>query len=153
MRSQRTNAHRNRQNYIIGTGHVYTVVGKSKGVPQAAIDRVKDVLDTILKANKWAIRQQEIKLRDDRDGETFIRKFGGDDGIMRSDLFEPRQIQPPPDAKPHQALGVETLENDCETPLRPIGSTVLLLMPVKSSIASGTLIHQFAADTPCCIGS
>lgn len=110
------NAHTNRQNYIIGTGHVYTVVGKSKGVPQAAIDRVKSVLDMILAANKWATRQQEIKLRDDRDGETFIRKFGGDDGIMRFRFVEPRQIAPPPDAQPHQAFGIETLENDCETP-------------------------------------
>lgn len=108
------NAHRNRQNYIVGSGHVYTVVGKAAGVPSATIKRVQLVLDAILKVNSWQIRQQEIKLRDDRDGETFIRKFASEDGIMRFRFVEPRQVQPPPNAETHQAFGVETKRNDSE---------------------------------------
>ncbi len=111
------NAHANRQNYIIGTGHIYTVVGRSQAVPEAAIDRVQSVLDEILKVNNWGIRQAEIKLRDDRDGESFIRKFKTSDGIMRFRFVEPRQVQPPPNAKPWQSFGVETLEDDAETPV------------------------------------
>lgn len=111
------NAHGNRVNYIIGTGHIYTVMGRGKKVPQAAIDRVQSVLDEILRVNKWGIRQTEIKLRDDRDGETFIRKFCTEDGIMRFRFVEPRQIQPPPNAQAWQSFGVETLKDDAETPV------------------------------------
>ena len=110
------NAHRNRINYIIGQSHTYTVVGKNKEVPTATIKRVQAVLDEILKTNNWKKRQREIKLRDDRDGETFIRKFRSDDGIMRFRFIEPRQINPPTVAKDYQSFGIETLPNDCETP-------------------------------------
>jgi len=108
------NAHKNRQNYIVGSGHVYTVVGKSAGVPTATVKRVQEVLDDILTVNNWSIRQQEIKLRDDRDGETFIRMFISDDGLMRFRFVEPRQVQPPPNEQPHQSFGVETEPDDCE---------------------------------------
>ena len=87
------NAHRNRINYIIGESHAYTVVGKDESAKQSTLFRVQQVLDAILKANKWVNRQREIKLRDDRDGETIIRKFATDDGIMRFRFVEPRQIQ------------------------------------------------------------
>lgn len=110
------NAHRNRVNYLIGHGHTYTVVGKASEVPQAAIDRVQFVLDEILRVNRWGIRQREIKLRDDRDGETFIRKFASDDGLMRFRFIEPRSVQPAADANlEYQSFGVETEPDDCET--------------------------------------
>ena len=111
------NAHRNRINYIIGESHAYTVVGKDESAKQSTLYRVQQVLDAILKANKWVNRQREIKLRDDRDGETIIRKFPTDDGIMRFRFVEPRQIQPPSVAKECQSFGVETRADDCETPV------------------------------------
>jgi hypothetical protein len=110
------NAITNRINYIIGEGHVYTVVGITPGVPIETTRRVQSVLDRILTENKWTERQREIQLRDDRDGETFIRKFLGEDGIMRFRFVEPRQVLPPPNAEPHQSFGVETLIDDIETP-------------------------------------
>ena len=111
------NGHRNRINYIIGSSHTYTVVGRSENVPKEAIQRVQSVLDEILKINKWKNRQREIKLRDDRDGESFIRKFRPNDGLMRFRFIEPRSIQPPATAQEHQSFGVETVENDVETPV------------------------------------
>ena len=109
------NGHKNRINYIIGTCHNYTVVGKTRDVPEETIQRVQDVLDEILKVNRWSNRQKEIKLRDDRDGETFVRKFRTDDGIMRFRFIEPRSVQPPNTAQPHQSFGVETEPDDHET--------------------------------------
>lgn len=109
------NAHKNRINYIIGKSHTYTVVGKTEEVPEASINRVQNVLDEILKANNWKKRQREIKLRDDRDGETFIRKFPGGDGIMKFRFIEPRSVAPPANARDEQSFGVETLPSDCET--------------------------------------
>jgi hypothetical protein len=111
------NAHKNRINYIVGSAHAYTVVGKDEHADQGSISRVQDVLDEILKANKWSKRQQEIKYRDDRDGETFIRKFQSDDGIMKFRFVEPRQVLPPSVASECQSFGVETLPDDCETPV------------------------------------
>lgn len=111
------NAHRNRINYIIGKSHTYVVVGKDESASQESIHRVQDVIDDILKQNAWHKRQREIKLRDDRDGETFIRKFPSDDGIMRFRFIEPRQVYPPSVAQEHQSYGVETLPDDCETPV------------------------------------
>lgn len=111
------NAHRNRINYIIGKSHTYTVVARAEGTPEASINRVQNVLDEILKTNNWKKRQREIKLRDDRDGETFIRKFRSDDGIMRFRFVEPRSVQPPSNAQDHQSFGVQTLPDDCETVL------------------------------------
>jgi hypothetical protein len=111
------NAHRNRINYIIGESHAYTVIGKDESAKQSTLYRVQQVLDAILKTNGWFRRQREIKLRDDRDGETIIRKFPSDDGIMRFRFVEPRQVQPPSVAESHQSFGVETMPNDCETPV------------------------------------
>lgn len=109
------NAHRNRVNYIVGQSHSYTVVGKDEEVKQETLHRVQAVLDRILKANNWGNRQREIKLRDDRDGETFVRKFDGEDGIMRFRFVEPRQVLPPSVDTGCQSFGVETLPDDCET--------------------------------------
>lgn len=111
------NAHQNRINYIIGASHTYTVVGRSEDVPRQTVRRVQAVLDQVLKANNWSRRQREIKLRDDRDGESFIRKFPSPDGILRFRFIEPRSVNPPAGAQNYQSFGVETLPNDCETPV------------------------------------
>jgi hypothetical protein len=111
------NGHKNRINYIIGSSHTYTVVGCDKSTPKPTIKRVQDCLDAILKVNHWKRRQREIKLRDDRDGETIIRKFPTDDGLMRFRFVEPRSLLPPSNASPHQSFGVETDPDDIETPV------------------------------------
>lgn len=109
------NGHRNRTNYIIGKSHTYTAVGETRHVEDAIVEKVQAVLDQILKANKWKRRQKEIKLRDDRDGETFIRTFASNDGIMKFRFIEPRSIKPKTNAQPHEAFGVVTEKNDRES--------------------------------------
>ena len=109
------NGHTNRINYIVGKSHTYTVVGASNDVPSESISKVQTVLDQILKVNRWKKRQKEIKLRDDRDGETFIRKFRCDDGIMRFRFVEPRSIEPPANAAEHQSFGIQTEPHDIES--------------------------------------
>ena len=109
------NGHTNRINYIVGESHVYTVVGQGDGVLEEVVKRVQAVLDRILKENKWKRRQKEIKLRDDRDGETFIRKFKCSDGIMRFRFVEPRSIQDSPNATTHQSFGIGTEPHDVES--------------------------------------
>ena len=111
------NGHTNRINYIVGKTHTYTVVGISNAVAGEKIARVQMVLDDILKVNRWKNRQKEIKLRDDRDGETFIRKFRCDDGLLRFRFVEPRSIEPPDNAADHQSFGIETEPHDIESVL------------------------------------
>lgn len=108
------NGHKNRINYIVGKSHTYTIVGLDQSVPTETIAHVQRILDRILKINRWKNRQKEIKLRDDRDGESFIRKFRCADGIMRFRFVEPRSIQPPPSAGDHQSFGVQTEPHDIE---------------------------------------
>lgn len=109
------NAHQNRINYIVGWGHTYTIQGVAEHIPNATIGRVQAVLDSILKANRWQCRQQEMLLRADRDGEVFIRTFRSDDGILRFRFIEPRQVQPPGTASDDQSFGVENKPGDIET--------------------------------------
>lgn len=109
------NGHKNRINYIVGKSHTYTIIGNGPDVAHSTIQRVQEVLNRILKVNRWKNRQKEIKLRDDRDGETFIRKFRCDDGIMRFRFVEPRSIDSPANAADHQSFGIETEPHDVES--------------------------------------
>lgn len=109
------NGHTNRINYIVGKSHVYTVVGRDASTADASIEKVQDVLDKILKVNKWKKRQKETKLRDDRDGESYTRKFRPNDGIMRFRFIEPRDNIPPENAQPFESFGIRTKPNDLES--------------------------------------
>ena len=109
------NGHKNRINYIVGKAHKYRIVGIDEDTPNDTIERVQQVIDRILKENKWKRRQKETKLRDDRDGETFIRKFRPVDGIMRFRFIEPRDIPVPPNPGPNESYGIRTSTKDIET--------------------------------------
>lgn len=108
------NAHANRLNYVVGTGHTYTVVGVTKDASPDAITRVTAVLDQVIKANNWDNRQREILYRFDRDGEVFLRKSVVD-GILLFRFVEPRSVLPPASARDHQSFGVETEPHDIES--------------------------------------
>ena len=110
------NGHTNRVNYTVGKCHAYKINPIDADVDLDTSKRVMEVLNQILKANKWGRRQKEIKWRDDRDGETIIRKFKSSDGLMRFRFVEPRSLRPPSNPKPHESYGVRTVEGDDETP-------------------------------------
>lgn len=109
------NGHENRVSYIIGWGHTYTVVGRSDEVTQEMTARVQAWLDSWLRINRWPIRQQEALFRGDRDGETFIRLFRGQDGFLRVRFVEPSAIRTPTGGyKDYTSFGIETDPEDIE---------------------------------------
>jgi hypothetical protein len=118
--------HENRVNYIVGTGHSYTVTKKPEldEVADETITAVQAVIDRFVKENKWAKRQQEIVWRKDRDGECFLRFFPtskeDNEGITQADLrirfVEPGQVSTPPGKqKDNEKFGIETDPEDVET--------------------------------------
>ncbi len=118
--------HENRVNYIVGTGHAYTVTKKPelKEVADETLADVQAVIDRFTKENKWAKRQQEIVWRKDRDGECFLRFFPDstpdDEGVATADLrirfVEPGQVSTPPDKQAdNQTFGIVTDLDDVET--------------------------------------
>jgi len=91
------NAVENRISYVVGEGHVYKIVPRAGGdVGQDVLDAAKAVLDGFVERNRWHSRQQEIRLRLDRDGECFLRFFGDDGGDGLTVRFiEPEQVRTP----------------------------------------------------------
>jgi len=115
------NGHENRISYIVGKGHQYRVEAKPGEEPsEDLIDVVRQWLDEWIRANRWHRRQQEIRLRMDRDGEAFLRFFATQDGLLRVRFIEPEKIKTPDDGhmKPRIRYGIEFDEDDAETPLR-----------------------------------
>jgi hypothetical protein len=110
------NIHENLISYVVGEGHKYTIVAKKDAsVSEEAIKQAQEALDAWLEENRWCKRQQELVLRLDRDGEVFLRKFVGADGMTRLRFIEPYRIRQP--AGNQQATwGIECDPDDVETP-------------------------------------
>lgn len=111
------NGHENRINYIVGTGHSYSVAAKKdEEVGDDALKEAQAILDDFIKANRWNQRQQEIVRRMDRDGECFLRFFTGPDGL-RVRFVEPDQVYQPDGKANDQASswGIQTAADDVET--------------------------------------
>lgn len=107
------NAFENRINFIVGKGHRYNVIGRSK----ALTERVEDVINDFIDENDWNDRQQEIVKRRDRDGECFIRIFNDNRGNTQIRFVEPDQIYTPKtkaNDKSHY-FGIHTHKDDVET--------------------------------------
>ena len=111
--------HENRVNYIVGEGHIYTATAKPRmDVSEDNLEIVQDIIDQFCELNRWHSRQQESLLRTDRDGETFLRVFPGDDGYLRVRFVEPAAVfQPDDKRKPEFSFGIETDPDDTETVL------------------------------------
>jgi capsid protein len=111
------NGHENRISYIVGTGHTYrAVLKKESTAPEPLAREVQELLDRVLRENRWHARQQELVRRRDRDGEAFLRFFDGPDGILRVRFIEPGQVsgaQRPDD--PAASFGIVTHPDDVET--------------------------------------
>ena len=112
------NGHENRINYIVGSGHSYRATARRhRAADTALVAAVQDVIDDFLELNRWDLRQQEIVLRLDRDGETFLRYFARPDGRMLVRFVEPGQVSAPPFAAddPSCSFGIVTHPDDVET--------------------------------------
>ncbi len=119
--------HENRINYIIGSGHDYEVIAKpDEKVPKEALKKAQAAIDRFLKENKWHRRQQEIRLRKDRDGECFLRFFlqaqttdedDPEEGTVLVRFVEPGQVVTPQDKQEEEnhSLGIITSKDDVET--------------------------------------
>ena len=107
--------HENRINYIVGSGHTYSVEPKrGETVGDDEIETIEVALDAFLDENNWHQRQQEIVHRKDRDGEVFLRLFLGADGKTRVRFVEPIQVAQPP-GNVADTFGIKTDPDDVET--------------------------------------
>jgi len=113
------NAHENRINYIVGTGHQYRVVSKKHvEASDEQVAKVQAVLDGFTDANRWQRRQAEIVRRKDRDGECFLRLFPQADGTTSVRFVEPKQVASP--RSPHNTslrMGIQFDADDAEIPV------------------------------------
>jgi len=112
------NALENRVSYIVGTGHVYSVSPQpGVEVPDDLIEAAEDILRQFERRNRWAHRQQEIVLRRDRDGEVFLRKFVGPEGIILR-FVEPETVRSPSLASADASIhfGIRYAPGDFERP-------------------------------------
>jgi len=133
------NGHENRISYIIGTGHTYTVVDREEGsASKEQRQKVQSVLDDFKEANKWPSRQQETVLREDRDGEAFLRFFEGEEGVLLVRYVEPSAIATPKKYQRanlgHYSFGIETDPGDHET--------ILAYFVNGESIDAGEIQHR-----------
>jgi len=115
------NAHQTRINYIVGTGHVYSVTKSSPESSKEAVARVTEFIKQWKVRNDWLCRQEEIRNRCDRDGEIFLRKFNVD-GYLILRFIEPANvIEPPSNHRDERqfdySFGIKTPVDDVETPL------------------------------------
>lgn len=112
------NAVNSRVNYIVGYGHQYGVTAcEEETVAEAVLAAVQKVLDDFCRVNHWHHRQRESVLRQDRDGECFLRFFDGADGMLRVRFVEPEHVVTPPGmaGRSNVRFGVETQADDVET--------------------------------------
>ena len=110
----------NRISYIVGSGHLYRAVPKTRDeTSENLLADVQTLIDEFLHANRWHQRQQEIVRRRDRDGEAFLRLFVDTDGMTHVRFIEPEQIVAPTDKEndPTVTFGIRTDPNDVETVL------------------------------------
>ncbi|MCC6493095.1 MAG: phage portal protein [Pirellulales bacterium] len=110
----------NRISYLVGPGHAYhAAIRKGAAADMPLLAEVQTVLEQFLEENAWHARQQEIVRRMDRDGEALLRFFASADGRTRVRFVEPEQVYTPPELshRPSASFGVQTEEDDVETPL------------------------------------
>lgn len=116
------NGYENRISYIVGTGHTYTVVDREKDSSSEQQRRkVQAVIDRWVDVSGWRWRQPENVLRQDRDGEVFLRFFESSDGYLRVRYVEPVAVKTPDrflnTDSHHLSFGIETEPHDHETVL------------------------------------
>ena len=142
--------HENRINYIVGSGHTYSVEPKrGETVGDDEIETIEVALDAFLDENNWHQRQQEIVHRKDRDGEVFLRLFLGADGKTRVRFVQPIEVAQPP-GNVADTFGIKTDPDDVK-PSRDTGLTVNSSVWKRSSTARRTSMGTSSAACRCSI--
>ena len=121
----------NRINFVVGNGHRYHAVPKTRSA-EALTDDVQREIDDFILRNHWHARQQEIQRRKDRDGEAFLRFFrdASDRVVVR--FVEPEQVTTPTgELAASDSLGIKTDPRDVEN---VVGYWVDSLLVPASSI-------------------
>ena len=104
-----------RRSYVVGTGFKYQVVPKKAGtVPDQFLDSMQEFLDLWVEHNNLSEVENEAVYRLDAEGEFFVRKFFGNDGMLRTRFIEPELIRSPVDSSdsPQDTFGIRTSPED-----------------------------------------
>jgi hypothetical protein len=96
-----SNAMNNRKYYIVDEGHHVTVKPKdsTQDVNSPSVLRVKAFLDDWMTENNWYSRQADISERLDKHGEAFDLLHYQSDGMLKTYIAEPYDLDDDPDSK------------------------------------------------------
>jgi hypothetical protein len=93
-----SNAMNNRKYYIVDEGHHVTVKPKDSTQPvtSPSVLRVKDFLADWMSENNWYSRQADVSERLDKHGEVFDLLHYDQDGMLRTYIAEPYDLEEDP---------------------------------------------------------
>lgn len=79
--------------FVVSDGCSYRVAErKGKDVPDGLASACQELLEEIIELNDFAALEQELFMRDHRDGESFTRHFVRDDGMTDLRVVEPEFV-------------------------------------------------------------
>jgi hypothetical protein len=103
----------NRISFLIGSGLNYRVLPAHKGTTDKILEEAQVVVDTFCEVNELWKLEQEAVLRNDRDGESFMRLFYMPSGVIKLRWVEPEHVRcPNGDTQPQKSFGIETDPRD-----------------------------------------
>lgn len=105
----------NLQSFIVGSGFTYRALPAhdDKEGNDELISQVQRVIDIFVGANRLDQIEAETVQRDAVDGETFLRLFYDESGLVRVRFIEPEHVYPGEgDGDPAHSFGVETDPDD-----------------------------------------
>lgn len=121
------NALANRVAFTVGTGLVYQALPKKSitGIDeqQSLADKKtslalqsQELIDQFIESHNWGELEQELVLREDRDGEWFLKGFAIPDGTLQVRLIEPSQVSTPQSRKSIKTtqFGIESDSDDAQ---------------------------------------
>lgn len=119
------NALSNRVAFTVGTGLQHSVLPLKSDDGEEENEQLKKkkkeyahaaqkVINDFIKANNWGEYEQEFVLREDRDGEWFLRRYPQPDGTLEVRVIEPAEVFTPEDRKDDEdvSMGVESKTED-----------------------------------------
>ena len=83
-------------------------------MPDQFLDSMQEFLDLWVEHNNLSEVENEAVYRLDAEGEFFVRKFFGNDGMLRTRFIEPELIRSPVDSSdsPQDTFGIRTSPED-----------------------------------------